>query len=320
MVPSKKSELAQWIRSQMGAPVITALPLAATQIDDNIDDAIDYYQLFSGGVGHEQNYCIINAGTMNMSGGACAASGQPFSFCDPTIAAPILVNRAEWQLPKSVVGVSEALPASNGGVGNSTWLTSAPGQDIIERGLNGAEAVSENMWGFAIGGPINTSINNATGLFFPGAFFNGGGPYGTRGGTRAAGAGPDLISYELGLEYMEMINQRYRITVHLEFHEATRKLRIQPPPRQQGAYIIGVWTRVAPEYLYDDYFIRHYALALTMMQVGRTMMVYNGGKFIGGMSFNAEFFFQEGTRQKEQLEKDLQDNKYGYPPRAFVIG
>jgi hypothetical protein len=322
MIPSKKAELANWIRSQLGEPVMDTLQLETSQLENNIDDAIDYYQLFSGGVGNEMNYCIINAGVPPVSGSVCTISGTPFSFCDPTMTAPILVNRAEWQLPRSVIAVTEALPASNGGVGGQTWLTNAPGQDIIERGINAAEAMSETMWGSVVGGPINTSINNSTGLFFPGAYFGGGGggPYGTQGGTRAAGAGPDLISYELGLEYMEMINQRYRISVHLEFHEATRRLRIQPPPRQQGAYVIGVWTRVAPEHLYDDYFIRHYALALAMMQVGRTMKKYKGGKFQGGLEFDADFFYNEGKEDKKQLEQDLQDNKYGYPPAAFRIG
>lgn len=320
MIPSKKAELANWIRSQMGEPVMDIAELDPAQLENNIDDAIDYYQLFSGGIGHEQNYCIINAGTPALSSMVCSASGLPFSFCDPTLAAPILVNKAEWQLPRSVVAVTEALPASNGGVGTSTWLTQAPGQDIIERGLNAAEAAS-NIWGSAIGGPINSSINNSTGLFFPGAFFGGGGgPYGTQGGSRAGGAGPDLISYELGLEYMEMINQRYRISVHLEFHEATRRLRIQPPPRSQGAYIIGVWTRVAPESLYDDYFIRHYSLALTMLQVGRTMKRYKGAMFQGGVTIDADFYYSEGKEQKKALEDDLKDNKYGYPPRAFFIG
>jgi hypothetical protein len=320
MIPYKRAELVDWIRSKLGEPVIDALPIAPKQIDDAIDDAIDYYQLFSGGVGHEENYVVINTAPVSAAG-ICDLSGSPFVFCDPSkIAAPFLVNKAEFQLPKSVIAVSEALPGGNGMNGGMSWLTVAPQQDIIERGLNYAESMSQTMMGAVIpGGPINTSTNNYIGLFFPGTLYSGG-TYGTRGGSRSDGGGMDLITYELGMEYMEMINQRYRVSVHLEFHKASRKLRIQPPPKQAGSYIIRVWTRTAPEHLYDDLFVRQYALAISMMQIGRTLQLYKGMKFIGGVELNGEFYYQDGKELKERLEQELTDNKWGEPPTAFYIG
>lgn len=319
MIPLKKAELSEWIRQELGEPVIDALPVAPSQIDNCIDDAIDYFQTFSGGVGHEENYVVINTAPLSAAG-PCALTGAPFSFCDPTIAAPFLQHKAEYQLPKSVIAITEALPGGAGALGGLNWLTAAPQQDIIERGLNAAENISQTMWGNLMGGgPINTSVNNYIGMFFPGTLYSGG-AYGTRGGARADGGGMDVITYELGMEYMEMLNQRYRVKVHLEFHKASRKLRIQPPPKQAGAYVIGVWTKVVPEHLYDEYFIRQYALALSMMQIGRTMQVYKGMKFIGGVEFNAEFLYSEGEKQKLKLEDDLKDNKFGDPPQAFFIG
>lgn len=321
MIPSKKSELANWIRDSLGESVMGVMPLSPTQIEDRIDDAMDYYQMFSGGIGHEQNYCVINTSTIPTSATfACALSGAPFSFCDPTIAAPIMQHRAEYQLPRNVIAVSKALPGGSG-TGGLSWLTTTPQPttEIIERALNGAESISQTMWGSMASGPINTSTNNYLGLWFPGTFYNGG-TYGTRGGVRGDGGGMDVISYELTMEYMEMLNQRYRVQVFLEFHEATRRVRISPPPRNAGMYIIGVWTKVAPEHLYDDYFIRQYSLALCMMQVGRTMKKYKGGKFQGGMEFDGDFYYTEGKALKEDLENKLKDNYFGYPPQAFFIG
>jgi hypothetical protein len=321
MIPSKKSELAAWIRDSLGESVMGVMPLSPSQIEDRIDDAIDYYQLFSGGIGHEQNYCIINTSTMLTSAApVCTMTGAPFSFCDPKLAAPIMQHRAEYQLPRSVVGVSKVLPGGSG-TGGLNWLTTAPAptQEIIERALNSAEAISQTMWGGMAGGQVNTSTNNFLGLWFPGTMYNGG-AYGTRGGTRADGGGMDVITYELSMEYMEMLNQRFKVTVNLDFHEASRRVRIAPPPKTAGMYIIGVWTRVAPEYLYDDYFIRHYSLALCMLQVGTTMKKYRGAKFQGGVEFDADFFFTEGKSKKEDLEKKLSENYFGYPPQAFFIG
>jgi hypothetical protein len=319
MIPLKRAELCEWIRQEMGEPVIDALPLAAQQIDNCIDDAIDYYQLFSGAVGNEEQYVVINTAPLSILG-PCEITGGPFSFCDPTIAAPFMQHKAEWQLPKSVIAVANALPGGNGAFGGLSWLTTAPSQDIIERGLNTVESLSQTMMGnFVGGGPINTSTNNYIGMFFPGTLYSGG-SYGTRGGVRGDGGGMDVITMELGMEYMEMLNQRYRVQVHLEFHFATRKVRIQPPPKTAGAYIIRVWSRVAPEHLYDELFVRQYALALSMMQVGRTLQVYKGMKFIGGVEINGEFFHSEGVRMKEKLEDEMKDNKWGMPPQAFYIG
>jgi len=81
-----------------------------------------------------------------------------------------------------------------------------------------------------------------------------------------------------------------------------------------------VWSRTAPEHLYDDFFVRQYALALAMMQVGRTLQLYKGQKFVGGVELNGDFYYNEGKTQRDDLQKDLTDNKYGDPPRAFYIG
>ena len=319
MIPLKRAELSEWIRTELGEPVIDALPIATQHVENSIDDAIDYYQLFSGDVGHEENYVVINTAPVSAAS-ICSLSGGPFAFCDPTIAAPFMQHRAEYQLPRSVIAVSEALPGSTGSFGGLTWLTQAPGQDIIERGLNAAESMSQVAMGNMVGGgPINTSTNNYIGLFFPGTLYSGGN-YGTRGGVRGDGGGMDVITMELGMEYMEMLNQRYRVSVHLEFHKASRKLRIQPPPKSAGAYVIRVWSRTAPEHLYDDFFVRQYALSLAMMQIGRTLQLYKGQKFVGGVELNGDFYYNEGKTMRDDLQKDLTDNKYGDPPRAFYIG
>jgi hypothetical protein len=218
-----------------------------------------------------------------------------------------------------VIAVAETLPGGAGNIGGLSWLTNSPQTEIIERGLNAAEGMSNTMFGNTVGGgPINTSTNNYIGMFFPGTMYTGG-PYGTRGGVRSNGGGMDMVTYELGMQYMEMLNKQYKVNVHIEFHAASRKIRIQPPPKSAGAYIIRVWTRVAPEHLYDDYFIRHYALALSMMQVGRTLQMYKGMKFVGGVELNGDFYYTEGKTQKEKLEEDLTNNKYGMPPQAFYL-
>ena len=319
MIPQKRAELSEWIRQELGEPVFDAIPIAGVQVENAIDDALDYYQTFGGNFANETQYVVINTAPVSAAG-PCALSGGPFTFCDPTIAAPFLINRAEWQLPKSVLSVIEALPGGNGAFGGLSWLTQAPQQDIIERGLNAAESMSNVAMGnLGGGGPLNTSTNNYLGMFFPGTLYSGG-AYGTRGGVRGDGGGMDVITMELGMEYMEMLNQRYRVHVRLDFHKASRKLRIAPPPKDVGAYIIQVVARVPPEALYDDFYIRQYALALAMMQVGRTLQLYKGQKFVGGVELNGDFYYQEGKNERDKLKEELLANGWGEPPQAFYIG
>lgn len=319
MIPQKRAELSEWIRQELGEPVFDAIPIAGIQVENCIDNALDYYQTFAGQFGNETQYVVINTAPLSVLG-PCALSGGPFSFCDPSIAAPFLQNRAEWQLPKNVISVVEALPGGNGAFDGLSWLTQAPQQDIIERGLNAAESMSNVAMGNLMGGgPINTSTNNYIGLFFPGTLYSGG-AYGTRGGVRGDGGGMDVITMELGMEYMEMLNQRYRVHVRLDFHSASKKLRIAPPPKDVGSYIIQVVAKVAPEHLYDDLFIRTYARALAMMQVGRTLQLYKGQKFVGGVEFNGDFYYNEGKAERDKLEEEVLANKWGEPPQAFYIG
>lgn len=321
MIPNKKAELSQWILTKLGNPVIDTLPISTTQIDDLIDDAIDYYQLFAGDVGNEMNYVVINHINQAPTN-ICQLSGTPFSFCDQTIAEPFLKNKAEYQLPKSVLAVVNALPGSNGPFGNMNWLTSSPGQDIIERGINAAENMSDMSYGSIPmgGGKINTPINNYTGMFFPGMIYSGGGSYGSRGGARGTGGGVDMVTYELAMEFMEMLNQRYRVNIVCEFHKASKKVRIQPPPKTNGIYVLSVWSRVSPDHLYDDLFVRNYSLALAMIQLGTTMKFFKGQKFVGGVEFDADFYYSEGQRQKEKLEQEIRDNQWGAPITPFYIG
>jgi hypothetical protein len=152
----------------------------------------------------------------------------------------------------------------------------------LKEGLNAADSISQTMWGGVMGGPINTTTNNYVGLFFPGTFYNGG-PYGTRGGSRTAGLGVDVITYELGMEFMEMLNQRYRVHVQLDFHPVSRKVRISPPPKTGGTYVIGVWTREDSPLIYGEYFVRQYALALATIQVGTNLKKYKNAKMAGGI-------------------------------------
>lgn len=68
----KKRELANWIKRQLGEPLIQ-IPLDPTQIDDAIDKAVDYFAEHAGGIGNVDSIVAITPqlvfydGTGNMN-------------------------------------------------------------------------------------------------------------------------------------------------------------------------------------------------------------------------------------------------------------
>ena len=321
MRPTNKAELAHWIRQQLGEPVISTSELDPAQLENCIEHAIDYYGEFGGGIGHEQQYCVIQTHTCQelQSKGLTVTpiSGTPYSFCDPTLTSSFLDYKQEYQLPKSVVAVTGVLPPSNSGnAGSINWLTYvSPGKEIIEAGMNVAESMSQ--YGTSFGGGSFNNINN-TGMFFPGMYYSGG-PYGSRGGSRESGWGADIVTMELGRQYIEMINQQFRIKVTVQFLEAQRKVRISPPIGG-GTIVIGVWAKVPDASLYDNLFVKRYTLALAKMQFGGNVLKYENMKLPGGVTINGKFYYDEGKEEKKELEEDLESYKYNEPNTPFYIG
>ena len=291
-----RSELADWVRRQLGEPVVDAI-IDSTQLDDCIDEAIEYFTEHAGGIGHEEQYiAIIQAQRLeelqDLPTTVESVTGSQHGTA-------YITYRAEYQLPRDVLAVSRPLDnnAYNPFGGNKTWTNegginscqdaaaaNASDQYWLNYNMNAASAFGSPMFG---GTPNQIGT---PGLFFPGVgysgYFSGYSLYGTRGGHRSQGGGVDLISYELGMQYLEMIRQRYSIQVQTQFLEQQRKVRFSPRPCGAGMFVIPVWARVADEYLYDNIWIRRYASALAKMRYGTNSLKYRGGQFPGGVEIN----------------------------------
>lgn len=323
-----RGELANWVRRQLGEPVVDVI-LDASQLDDNIDEAIEYFTEHAGGVGHEEQYiAIIQARRME------ELQELPTtieSLSGSNTGAEYITYRAEYQLPRNVLAISpQPLQNSPRGFTGGTVWSSAGGinscadaiaanqrdQYWLRHGMNMAQTFGTPL----MGGTPNTF--GPGGLFFPGVghagYASGYSLYGTRGGHRSQGGGVDLITYELGLQYLEMIRQRYQVQVQAQFMEQQRKVRFSPRPCGPGIFVLPVWARVEDEYLYDNIWIRRYTKALTQKVIGYNTMKYTGAQFPGGVQINGELYFNEGKAELEKLEQEIADNKYNYPPDFYM--
>lgn len=313
-----KEDLAIWIRRSLGEPTVN-LPIAPEQLDDCIDEAIEFFTERCTGHGSEESYVAILPVVRAIQAAGLPSTNARVSGSAYGVAE--ILYQAEYQLPRNVLALGKPLdntattPAING-----QWVTAGGGYANNDPMLNFAFASAETFNSPTLGGIAGSAM--AAGLFFPGtvwADFSGFNSYGSRGGSRSQGGGVDLVTYELGLEYMEMMKQRYTIHMSCQFMEAQRKVRISPRPNCFGMLVIPVWVRVADADLYDHIWIRRYARALTMRNIGMNTGFFTGAKFPGGVEINSKKFEDEGKEEIEKCEQQIKDFDFGFPP-SFVVG
>lgn len=312
-----KEDLSDWVRRQLGEPVVDVI-LDASQMDDCIDEAIEYFTEHAGAHGNEEQYmAIIQTQRIDELGGMPTTAEMVTASAHGVAQ---FVFKAEYQLPRNVLAVTNSTldmgtfaPTING-----KWVTSPNSSDPM---LGYAFAAAETFNSPSIGGVGGATMGG--GLFYPGVSFSdfsGFNSYGSRGGSRSGGGGVDVITYELSMQYMEMLKQRYTVKVQTQFLEAQRKVRITPRPQCYGCVLLPVWCRVADPDLYDQIWIRRYTLALCKKVIGMNTKKYEGMTFPGGATINGEFYYTEGKEEIEKLEQEISDNKYGEPPDSFLVG
>ncbi len=326
-VYNKKSELADWIRKKLGSPLIS-VPISSEQLEDAIDDAVDYATVFLGGVGNEEQFVVICPqfcdGAVDRDDPSYLPTleeGNCTNVLGATSASPFLLYNAEYQLPRNVVAIKETLPGTGGSTANTGCCQGAVDDDASMLAYMaqaaGVGAVSSLGGGFGGTGGNALFIGAATPGYGSLQGGNGVGSFGTRGGSRAGGGGPDLISYMLGMQYIEMIRQMFTVKLSAQFLEQTRRVRFSPRPGA-GTIILPVWARVPDKWMFENIFVRRYALALAKLQVGANLKLYGNMTLPGGVTLNAELYTSEGLAEQEKLEKEVDDNKWSYPPDFFV--
>ncbi len=331
---NRRQELVGWIRRSLGVPIYDELPIAPEQIYDCISEAVLYSSEFMGRVGNEDNLAIIwtqpdcviqNQNLIPSKDNRLIKNSDYANNPTGTTLSPsggvIATYKQEYQLPRNVLAVGDILSA--GGSGRQYGDVNA-GASNDDESLMSVASWSSAFGGMGLGGLGGlgggvASTSTASGLFVPGSS-PGFDAFGTRGGVRAAGGGIDLISFMLGMQYLEMVRQMFTVKLRAEFLEARRRVRFSPAPPSDGLIVIMVNSRVEQEWLYENLFVRRLALAYTKRQLAYNFKLYKDVKLPGGVTIDADFYLEESKADIEKLEKEIMDNRWGEPPRPFFVG
>jgi hypothetical protein len=192
------------------------------------------------------------------------------------------VFKSVYDVPRDVIGVLEQIPEGRG------WAT-----------FDGFGETGEALFS-----PIHLFLNN--------------GGLGLGGGISYGGGYVDLVGLELGLEYIEMFRRMYTIRYQVQLLTLQHQIRISPAPRTRGLLAIWCYRKVPEEYMYSHVWVREYATAMAMIQVGMNGSKYSGATFPGGSSFNAQFYIDKGEDKREKLEEQILSGMYAEPPRWFI--
>jgi len=140
--------------------------------------------------------------------------------------------------------------------------------------------------------------------------------FGPRGVFSYLGAGSydNLLTYEIAYQYNQLVDLRYSRKLHIDFHELEKKIFITPTPGSgdNGKVLAFMCNIRTPDiHCYNHIWVQRYAVALTMVQIGRNLSMYSGMSLPGGGEFNSAFYWDMGREEKELLEEELTSGKYG---------
>ena len=125
-----------------------------------------------------------------------------------------------------------------------------------------------------------------------------------------------LVEYELGMEYLEMIKTMLHSEFFLRFNTFTKKLTVTPTPAEALSGVLIHYSKydvsgLSSSLIYDELWIKEYALALTKITLGMIRGKFDNLPLPDGSSLNYGIVLDSGITDKERLEEKLTSEEAG---------
>jgi hypothetical protein len=131
-----------------------------------------------------------------------------------------------------------------------------------------------------------------------------------------------MVSWQLAQNYLEQFKDLMMPEFFVDYDKFNRKVKITPEPTRSG--LVGIlmvyseWDREVENSIYNEFWIKNYALALTKITLGQIWGKFNGLALPGGGTLNGDGLKSEGIEEKKALEDDIiaQESE----PYGFFVG
>ena len=281
--PSSRSELADYCKRQLGAPVLE-INIADEQVEDIMDDAIQFFQErhFDGVSQSFLKYKIsqndIDRGLANMRG----TSG------DKTTGITTETATAE------IVGVSTTFTFYE----NSNYLQVPPEIIGVTKifHYDGANTITNNMFSVK----YQLFLND---IYFWGA--------------------TEMLTYAMTKTYLEDINFLLTTQKQIRFNQRMDRLYLDidwDGVTVGDYFVIDCFRALNPaDYarVYNDSFLKRYTVALMKRQWGQNLLKFQGVKLPGGVELNGRQIYDDAEKDLEIIREQM-SNMYEMPPLDMI--
>ena len=281
--PSSRSELADYCKRQLGAPVLE-INIADEQVEDIMDDAIQFFQErhFDGVSQSFLKYKIsqddIDRGKANMRG----TSG------DKTTGITTETATAE------IVGVSTTFTFYE----NSNYLQVPPEIIGVTKifHYDGANTITNNMFSVK----YQLFLND---IYFWGA--------------------TEMLTYAMTKTYLEDINFLLTTQKQIRFNQRMDRLYLDIDwggVTVGDYFVIDCFRALNPaDYarVYNDSFLKRYTVALMKRQWGQNLLKFQGVKLPGGVELNGRQIYDDAQKDLEIIREQM-SNMYEMPPLDMI--
>ena len=290
MKPSSRIELIEYGLRQLGAPILE-INIADEQIDDVLDDTIQYFQErnFNGVVRTYLKYQFtkedIERGydynPFYQAGISTTAVTYP-GATGPTVD-KFVENSNYIKIPDHIIGIEKVMVPPNS---------------------TGGGAAIGNPWGL---GPGASPILD--------------GAYGYLGGIGAWG-GNDIVTYYIARQWWAQFNMLFNPQAPIRFNQRQDRLYLDinwgtTSPGQ--VIIIDCYRALDPvefTQVYNDPWVKRYFTAALKKQWGQNLIKFRGTKLPGGIEMNGREIYDDGVRELEEIKRDR--DSFEMPPLDCV--
>ena len=323
-IPATKTEFGDWCKRKLGYPVID-INVDADQVDDRVDEAIQYYQMFMGGgnrrmyLKHQVTQADKDRGKTNSSETITETTNTPASTLpagatalDTTIT---LADASQFPATGSVIlskglGNAEtiAYTAKTGNVLTTTALAQTHGA-----GATVALSV-DNKWQMTQNYFIMPDGVESVLRILP--FDNRGTlnmfdiRYQLRLNDLYDFSDVSIIYYQQVLWQLDLLDMILVGEKPIEFNVNQDRVYVSmdwDTDLAVGDFIIfEVYRRINPvefTQMYNDFWLKRYATALIKKQWGENLIKFQGVTMLGGVTMNGEVIYNEAKEEISTLEE-----------------
>jgi len=128
---------------------------------------------------------------------------------------------------------------------------------------------------------------------------------------------PDVITFQIMYEWLDFFKTMYGRQYRVEINEHGGLARILPFPKYNGGIFTLVWVKRPESELYRFSWVREYALARSLIQVGMNRSKYTSVTLPGGATLNGDIYYTRGEQMVEKLEEQLL-SEWSTPPDFYI--